>query len=270
MNPNGNRFSRHISKTGIAITVGAVVLAGAALYYIHIRHPSAPAYDGGTPSAQTSPTAPAAPAVPTSGAPTPKSSSPYPATANLPIPFTPQAPTGNWDQLHEEACEEASSIMANAYLTGDTDALMPPAQVEAQISGLTAWEQQNFGYYLDTTAAETAKMIEGYYHLNATVVSDYTETDIEKYIAAKDVVIIPVDGQLIGNPNYTAPGPIYHMLVVRGYTGNGATIITNDSGTKNGKDYPYSFNTLHSSGADWNHSTNTINRGTTEIIVVSK
>ena len=41
-------------------------------------------------------------------------SSPTPTTdaLNLPIPFTPQAPTGNWDELHNEACEEAGAIMA--------------------------------------------------------------------------------------------------------------------------------------------------------------
>ena len=57
------------------------------------------------------------------------------------------------------------------------------------------------------------------------------------------VVIIPVDGQIIGNPNYTAPGPIYHMLVIRGYTS--AELITDDSGTRKGQNYPYAFNTLY-------------------------
>src|SRR3954467_10835183 len=38
-----------------------------------------------------------------------------PRTLLLKVPFTPQAPTANWDELHNEACEEASSLMAGLY-----------------------------------------------------------------------------------------------------------------------------------------------------------
>src|SRR5688572_5442442 len=41
-----------------------------------------------------------------------------PKTLLLKVPFTPQAPTANWDELHNEACEEASSLMAAAYFNG--------------------------------------------------------------------------------------------------------------------------------------------------------
>src|SRR5687767_2969126 len=52
---------------------------------------------------------------------TPAPSQPkIPGTLSLPVPFTPQAPTGNWDTIHNEACEEASAIMANAYFSGMT------------------------------------------------------------------------------------------------------------------------------------------------------
>ncbi len=244
-----------------SIAIVAVAIAGTVvlLNMIHEKTPvvvpQAPA--SATPTSQLTGTNPTAtPTVSASG------------TVNLPIPFTPQAPTGDWDQLHEEACEEATSIMANAYLTGDRDIAMPPAQVEAQISELTTWEDQHFGYHLDTTAAETAQMITGFYGLNATVVENYTLQDIEADINAHEVVIIPVDGQEIGNPFYTQPGPIYHMLVIRGYTPT--ELISNDPGTKRGQNYPYTFATLYAAGADWNHTTNTINSNQHEMIVVSK
>mgnify|MGYP001612522819 CR=1 FL=1 len=84
----------------------------------------------------------------------------------LPVPFTPQAPTANWDQLHNEACEEASIIMANAYFSSSPSApgkgriqeksnqsnadnmLIDPKTVESEIQKLTDWQQQTFGYYL--------------------------------------------------------------------------------------------------------------------------
>ncbi|MCX6785529.1 MAG: C39 family peptidase [Candidatus Komeilibacteria bacterium] len=191
-----------------------------------------------------------------------------PGSLNLPIPFTAQAPTGNWDLLHNEACEEASAIMANAYLIGDKEEVIPAARVETEISGLTAWQDQNFGYHLDTTAQETAQMIMGFYGLKATAINGYAEQDIKDQINLHHVVILPVNGQVIGNPNYKQPGPIYHMLVIRGYTATG--LITDDSGTKRGENYYYTFSTLHNAGADWDHTANTIDQSKKVMIVVSK
>ena len=191
-----------------------------------------------------------------------------PTSLNLLIPFTPQAPTGNWDLLHNEACEEASAIMAAAYFSGDTRTKIPAEEVEKQISDLTTWLDQRFGYHLNTTAKETAQMIEGFYGLKAEVFSNYTLQDIKNQLNLNHIVILPVNGQMIGNPYYKQPGPIYHMLVVRGY--DGTKIITNDSGTKRGENYSYSFSTIQNSAADWDHATDTIDESKTVMIVVSK
>ncbi len=203
---------------------------------------------------------------------TPKvSTTPTPSTTStfsLKVPFTPQAPTANWDEEHNEACEEASALMAAAYLLGDTRAKMPAAEAEAELTKLFNWERSHFGYSLDTTTAETAEMIRLYYHLKAEVISNYTEKDIKDAINANKVVIVSVNGQLIGNPYYKQPGPIYHMLVVRGYTST--QLITNDPGTRNGENYKYSFSTLRNAAADWSHSTDTIDRNKSVMIVVSK
>jgi hypothetical protein len=111
-------------------------------------------------------------------------------------------------------------------------------------------------------------MIEGFFGLQAKVFNNYTSQDIKDQLNLKHVVILPVNGRLIGNPNYKQPGPIYHMLVIRGYTATG--LITNDSGTRNGQNYPYAFKTLYNAGADWDHNTNTIDQSKKVMIVVSK
>jgi len=191
-----------------------------------------------------------------------------PIGESLKVPFTPQAPTGNWDQLHNEACEEASAIMAAAYFSGDTRTKIPATEVEESLTTLTNWQQTNFGYYLDTTVEETAEMIRSFYNLKAVVVSNYTEKNIKDALNANKVVIIPVNGRLISNPYYKQPGPIYHMIVVRGYTTT--QLITNDPGTRNGENYKYSFATLKNAPADWNHATNTIDENRSLMIVVSK
>ncbi|MEI6379075.1 MAG: hypothetical protein WCO55_05425 [Candidatus Falkowbacteria bacterium] len=46
-------------------------------------------------------------------------------------------------------------------------------------------------------------------------------------------------GRLLKNPNYKAPGPLQHFLVIKGYDYATKEFITNDSGTRNGRDYRY-------------------------------
>lgn len=202
-----------------------------------------------------------------------------PAVLNLSIPFTPQAPTANWDELHNEACEEASAIMSAAYLLDLPASFSGPDMktkieklsvdfVEGEIAKLTTWQDKNFGYHLDTTAQETAQMIEGVYGLKTIVQEDYTWQDIKDQLNLNHVVILLVNGQIISNPNYKRPGPIYHMLVVRGY--NHLGLITNDSGTRLGRNYSYTFDTLHQAGVDWDHLTDTIDQSKKMMIIVFK
>ena len=197
-----------------------------------------------------------------------KPSATAPTTLSLKVPFTPQAPTGNWDKEHNEACEEASALMAAAYFNGDTRSKIPAAEVEQELTRLFEWERANFGYSLDTNSVETAEMIRSVYGLKTKIINDYTEDDIKQAIRENKVVIVLAAGRKLGNPNYTAPGPLYHMLVVRGYTAT--KIITNDPGTRNGENYQYSFATLKNAPADWDHATNTIDESKSVIIVVSK
>lgn len=191
-----------------------------------------------------------------------------PAKFLLQIPFTSQAPTGNWDEMHNEACEEASALMAAAYFSGDIRKTLPASEVEKQLTDLTKWEEKRFGYSLDTTAEETAEMIRSVYHLRADLAHDLTEKDIREALLESKVVIIPVNGRKLGNPYFRQPGPIYHMLVIRGYTPT--ALVTNDSGTKHGENYPYSFAIIRNAVADWNHATGTIDERKSVMIVVSK
>lgn len=181
------------------------------------------------------------------------------------VPFTPQAPTANWDELHNEACEEASVIMAQAYFKQIKN--LPPEVVEDEITKLTSWQTENYGYHLSITTDEVAKMIEGVYTLK-TEVLPMSETTIKRALADNKLVIWPGNGQLIGNPFYKQPGPIYHMLLITGYNESG--LITNDPGTKRGQDYQYTFQTLYNAGGTWNHERHEVDLSTKKIIIVSK
>lgn len=168
---------------------------------------------------------------------------------NLKVPFTVQAPYANWDDLHNEGCEEASAIMLKAYYDGEAE--ITPEEAEERILALADWETETFGYHLDTSAEEVARVLREYFGLpRAQAVTVTSIDDIKASIASGHPVIVPAYGRALGNPNFRGEGPLYHMLVIKGYTDT--KFITNDPGTKRGADFTYDFDTIWNALHDWN------------------
>src|SRR3989442_9528376 len=62
-----------------------------------------------------------------------------PAAVSLPVPFTPQAPLGNW-AARQHTCEEASLTMVDRYLHGDhSGSLIDAHTADAAINQITTW-----------------------------------------------------------------------------------------------------------------------------------
>ena len=191
-----------------------------------------------------------------------------PKKLSLDVPFTPQAPTANWDELHNEACEEASVLMANAFLTGDTRSILPPEEAEKEIEKLTKWQQEELGYYLSINSEETVQMIKSVYGLKAEVVRDFSEETIKTALAEGKLVLAPVNGRLLGNPYFQQPGPIYHMFVIKGY--DEKSFIVNEPGTKRGRNYSYTYETIRNAIGDYDHDKKETAPSKPAIIIVSK
>ncbi len=173
-----------------------------------------------------------------------------PSEYNLAIPFTSQAPLGVWDAVHEQTCEEASVFMVAQYFQQKPAGLISANGAEEELQRIIKFEDALFGYNEDTTASETALVIENYENLSTELVMNPTKDQIEQALVAGFPVIVPAAGQQLGNPYFKTPGPLYHMLVVKGYTAEG--FITNDPGTRHGADYVYPFETLLAANHDWN------------------
>lgn len=171
-----------------------------------------------------------------------------PAEKNLAVPFTSQAPAAKWDDDHQEFCEEASILMVGRYYQQRD--IADAADAEQGLQALKRWQLEHFGYYYDTTAAENAEILAGVYGLKTELLVDPTIAQIKAAIAAGHPVIVPAAGRELGNPNFTAPGPIYHNLVIRGYTKDGK-FITNDPGTRKGKQYVYAQSVVMAAIHDW-------------------
>ncbi len=189
-----------------------------------------------------------------------------PAEVNLDVPFTTQAPNSNWDMPYQEACEEASAIMVDGYYRGEHGKI-PVDRADKAILDLVAFEKKNYGFYEDTTAEQTAKFIKEAYGYTRVIVKPLTSVEeIKKPLALGYPVIIPFAGKMLGNPNYKNGGPPYHMLVIRGYTGD--KFITNDPGTRKGEGYLYDPLTIMNAAHDWTGSKDTVSSGKAYIIVV--
>lgn len=172
-----------------------------------------------------------------------------PLEINLDVPFAPQAPFANWNLPYQEACEEASAILVHKFYAGEK---LTPAIMDQEILKLVEWQKKRFGYYEHTTAEEVGIIMSEYFgHKNVEVRYDINIEDIKKEISKGYPVIIPAAGRLLYNPYFRQPGPIYHMLVVKGFLKDGR-LITNDVGTKRGHNFIYDPDVFLNAIHDWN------------------
>lgn len=183
---------------------------------------------------------------------------------NLAVPFTVQAPHAIWDAPYKEFCEEASALMAASYVKGED---IPSADfADAKLLEIKAFEEKEFGFYEDTTAEQTAVILKKHFGIkNVDVLDNPTPDDFREALNAGKLVVMPAAGRELGNPYFTAPGPLYHMLVIKGYTGS--KFITNDPGTRRGADYVYSEDVLFSAMHDW-HGDGNIDLGKKVVLIV--
>lgn len=173
-----------------------------------------------------------------------------PSSINLEVPFTIQAPHQNWDLPYQEACEEASLIMVDYFYKSKK---LTPATADSEIKKLVEWQNNEIGDYKDTNALQNVEIINRYFgYSKVDLLFDFTSDDIRRELAEGRPVLLPMAGRELKNPYYTAPGPIYHMLVVKGYTEDGQ-FITNDPGTRKGADYIYNKIDLLKANHDWNN-----------------
>ena len=184
----------------------------------------------------------------------------------LPVPFTTQAPNGNWNR--NEDCEETSITMANAFLNGQSEDHMPALDAQKAINALKSWEQINAGYNANTGADATMQMAQGAFGILVTQIKDYTELDLKKALAKNHPILLPINAKLLQNPKYLNGGPLYHMILVRGY--HSGRFIVNDPGTESGDGNEYSFETLKNAAADWDNAAQAMDPNRKIALILSK
>ncbi|MGI6314485.1 MAG: C39 family peptidase [Patescibacteria group bacterium] len=173
----------------------------------------------------------------------------------LKVPFTSQAPEKNWEQPWQDACEEAALLMLDAYYKNYN---LSPLFSRDEILKIVKWEEeQEWGTSIEIEKIK--KLAEEYFGLNKKnneesrkfiILENPTVEDIKKSLVAGNPVLVVADGKVLPNSHFRNGGPVYHALIIKGYTET--EFITNDPGTQFGESFKYKYNDLLKAVHDWN------------------
>jgi len=155
------------------------------------------------------------------------------------VPFSSQAPTGEWsDPLQQDGCEEAATLMAIYWAKG---LALDKVTAKKEIIAMGNYQINKYGGAVDTDVFDTVeRLFIGYWQYDKVQIEvRMSKSKIINALSGGQLVLVPTNGQLLKNPNYKAPGPLTHMLVIKGYDPISDEFITNDSGTRKGEGYRY-------------------------------
>lgn len=167
------------------------------------------------------------------------------------VPFTSQAPFGGWnDQRQQDGCEEASTLMTVKWAREQN---LTKDEALREITGISDFILKKYGEYRDTSSADTLNwIIKDYFgYQKAALKEGVVATDIIDELSKGNVIIAPVNGQILRNPYYAQLSPARHMIVVIGYDPIKKVFTTNDPGTERGGLYEYDVNILFEAIRDY-------------------
>ncbi|KKU26130.1 MAG: hypothetical protein UX39_C0012G0007 [Candidatus Magasanikbacteria bacterium GW2011_GWA2_46_17] len=195
---------------------------------------------------------------------------PPPALAQptiLSVPFTSEAPDGRWTAPWNNACEEASIVMAEQYYLGKS--ALSKQKAKSEMFRYVAIENRIFGYNANTDAGEMEKLINEYStSFNAKVTDNPTIEQIKDELRAGRPVISLHYGYELHNPliPFRRGGTYYHVMVIIGFDEEKKEFIVNDDGNeRSGAKYRYSYETTMRSLHDYVHNTRKTN-GTPRVL----
>lgn len=164
----------------------------------------------------------------------------YEVVINKNIPFLVQAPFADWkDQMQQDACEEASMIMIDAWINNyDFD----KKDGLEQIVKLSNYIEKNYGSWKDSNIEDIQEILKDYFKIEKTqLYYDTNLEEIKELLKEGKNLIVPINGQTIANDNFSGIGPLNHMVVLIGYDEETRDFFAHDPGTRHGKEYRYPY-----------------------------
>lgn len=144
----------------------------------------------------------------------------------LDVPYTSQAPFGEWvDPRQQDGCEEASIFMAVSWIRKQQ---IDPSEARMQIIGMSDFQQHFFGYFKDSSAQDTANLMVNYFgYSNIDVQPNISVDNIKAAIDQNYLVIVPINPRVISTSLYNR-ATTKHTVVVIGYDNSTDEIIYHD------------------------------------------
>lgn len=167
----------------------------------------------------------------------------------LDVPFTSQAPEGNWAEPWQNACEETSIVMVDAFFDGDE---LSKRDASQRIKEIFAEKKKVAGDSFDESMSTIASVIhEAELGWEVILVENPTVEDMTSYLEAGNPIIAPVYARELDNPYYPGEGPDYHVVVVTGYDDVTGEFIVHDPGTSRGESLRFVYQEFYDAIHDY-------------------
>jgi len=169
-------------------------------------------------------------------------------TEDLDVPFTSQAPEGNWSEPWQNACEETSILMVDSFYEGEE---LNREEEKQRILEILQTKREEIKVSQDESLATISELINSLdLNWTTTIKRNPTVGELIEELANNRPVILPVLATKLPNPFYE--GVDYHVIVLVGYDQETGTFKVNDPGTQFGEDLSYDYDTLMNAIHDLN------------------
>ena len=189
-----------------------------------------------------------------------------PSQVFLHVPFTKQAPLGNWAQ-HQESCEAANLTMLHFYWTKSTATVLDPTTADNWIRMIDSWKPQP-----DLNVRMMGELANKHWGWAYQVLPNSPQTIAEQLSQGRPL-LAEVRTHGLGNPHYPGYSTHYeqtgwsvpHFVTIIGYDRTGVWL--NDPGISLGRGYHISYAQLTHAIADLNQHHPALNNGNVLLLI---
>ena len=151
------------------------------------------------------------------------------------VPFTSQAPKGDWGSPWDDFAEEAIMTMVRQWWKNE--ALLSVEQSEATMLDIARYEEENIGNEGLLSIEQVQSSLDDFFAIPSQILDDPSVEQLKATLDEGSILIAPINGQVLLNPHYGNPAPENHMILI--YAWEGDIFITHDPGTRHGESVTY-------------------------------
>ncbi len=162
-----------------------------------------------------------------------------PSRTIIDVPFTSQAPIGDWSEPWANACEETTIYMVSNFYQNE-----PIKRDDAvkRIKQIFKVKNKEFKVSYDESLETIANLIKTLdLPWTTRLIVDPTAEDLKKELAGGRPIIVPIFAPSLWNENFKGDGPDYHVVALIGYDDSTGEFIANDPGTANGQGRRFAY-----------------------------